>query len=351
MSTANTKAASYYASLDALRFLAVFVSFLTHSRVSDFLHGHTFFFLVSGFILTNLAQKEYDYDHKFSLYNFIMRRVLRTVPVYYLLLFVGFVIVPALADTPVTIPNPIPYLTFTANYIDDNHIFILTLLWAISVQEQFYLFISVVYRFMYKYLIPIIIGMFVVSFVYKYIGIQQGWNLYAHTLNHFVSFGMGVLLSLAVQKDWLAKLYRCPWWANILMYISIFTVFYFSTLLYDFRWWLYLDNLIISIGFCYIILEQCFFEHKIIRLERFSSMQYLGRISYGLYCYQGVVITFGDLINNRFNVGLDRYVLTGINFFLLIGISHLSYRYFERIFLKMKDKFRNYPSLQRPVLK
>lgn len=351
MSPINTKAGSYYASLDVLRFIAVFVSFLTHSEISNFLHGHTFFFLVSGFILTNLAQKEYDYDHKFSLLNFIMRRVLRTVPVYYLLLFVGFVLVPAFADKPVSIPNPIFYLTFTANYIDDNHIFILTLLWAISVQEQFYLFISVVYRFLYKYLIPIIILMFLVSFVYKYIGIQQGWNLYAHTLNHFISFGMGVLLSIAVQRNWLSKLYQLPKWLNILLYALIGCIFYFSTPLYEFIWWQYADNLVISACFCYIILEQCFFTKKIIHLERFSSLQYLGRISYGLYCYQGVVITLGHVINDRLDLGLNAYILTGINFFLLIGISHVSYQYFEMKFLAMKEKFRNYPSLQRPTLK
>jgi len=351
LSGTKNKAGSYYASLDVLRFIAVLVSFLTHSKISDFLHGHTFFFLVSGFILTNLAQKEYDYDHKFSLLNFIMRRVLRTVPVYYLILFVGFILVPAFSDKAVSVPNPIYYLTFTANYINDDHIFILTLLWAISVQEQFYLFISLVYRFLYKYLIYVIVLMFGVSFLYKYIAIHEGWNLYSHTLNHFVSFGSGVLLSIAVQRDWLKRLYRLPKWVNALIYILIGGILYFSTSLYTFFWWSYLDNLVVSLCFSYVILEQCFFSNRIVPLERFTSLQYLGRISYGLYCYQGIVITFGNVMEERLGLGLNPYALVAVNFLCLIAISHISYQYFESRFLGLKEKFRNYPSLKRPALK
>ena len=329
--------------MDALRFLAVTASFLHHQKIWDFIHGHTFFFLLAAFILTRLAFKEYLVTYKFSWINFTIRRLLRIAPPYLLVLLICFVIVPLIAPKEVQLPNPAWYLTYTANYCSTPHIFALTILWAISVQEQFYLFISTCYKFLYKYLFQVALVMILVSIVYKSMAISMGWGMYFHTLNHFSSFGCGILLAIGTKQGWFERLYRMPKVLNICLYAVIGLLFYNSNKLYAFSSWYIADNVVMSLAFSYIVLETSFFTNKFVDLNKTVRLHYLGRISYGLYCYQGLVITAGGI----FFSSLSLPWLTLANYIALILVAHFSYQLVERKFLLLKPRFRTYSSDER----
>jgi peptidoglycan/LPS O-acetylase OafA/YrhL len=97
------------------------------------------FFVLSGLIITHLIFKEADLRGSFSWRDFMIRRALRILPLYYLIVF-------AVIAIDLFVPNGIrtesqPFaLTMTYNFIPkmyyssvEGH------LWSIAVEEQFYL--------------------------------------------------------------------------------------------------------------------------------------------------------------------------------------------------------------------
>ena len=95
--------------------------------------------------------------------------------------------------------------------------------------------------------------------------------------------------------------------------------------------------------FGYFILNVSSNPASIVNLE-YNWISYLGKISYGIYIYQTAFIVasihliqwmFGDSLSTlTFNLLL--YPLSAL---LTIGVSALSYRYFETPFLTFKNRF------------
>ncbi len=83
-----------------------------------------------------------------------------------------------------------------------------------------------------------------------------------------------------------------------------------------------------------------------------KALNYLGQISYGIYMYHMIVVTFVLFVFLRIQniVSLKDWqtiVLINISSVLLtILISHISFRYFESHFLNLKEKFREKKSIQ-----
>ena len=72
-------------------------------------------------------------------------------------------------------------------------------------------------------------------------------------------------------------------------------------------------------------------------LLNFGPLKYLGKISYGLYLYhQPILIAlrgFGPLE--------AWYICAPLGLSVALVFSHLSYQYFERPILRLKDRFRS----------
>ena len=100
----------YFKGLNALRFFAAFLVVLHHAeqirlkygmfnlkQLSLFNNGGiavTFFFVLSGFLITYLLLKEQAYTSSISIGKFYTRRVLRIWPLYFLLVIIGTVFIP-----------------------------------------------------------------------------------------------------------------------------------------------------------------------------------------------------------------------------------------------------------------
>ena len=61
--------------------------------------GVDLFFCLSAFLITTLLINEYQKNKTISIKNFILRRLLRIVPVYYLYIFFAFIILPMITKT------------------------------------------------------------------------------------------------------------------------------------------------------------------------------------------------------------------------------------------------------------
>ena len=87
----------YFQSFDALRFISFFLVFLLHTPVDEnsFMSffsksggtGVSFFFVLSGFLITYILIIEKKNFNKISLKNFFVRRILRIWPLFYLMIF------------------------------------------------------------------------------------------------------------------------------------------------------------------------------------------------------------------------------------------------------------------------
>lgn len=69
-----------------------------------------------------------------------------------------------------------------------------------------------------------------------------------------------------------------------------------------------------------------------------SVINYLGRISYGIYMYHFLVMILVLLFASKFNIETN-WVIYPLILLGTIGISSISYHYFEVIFLKLKTKY------------
>lgn len=151
--------------LNALRFFAAFFVLIHHGEVirgknglEDFGwlgffnnggNGVTFFFVLSGFLITYLLLKEVVKTGRVYIKKFYLKRILRIWPLYFLLVFIGTIGLPFAFNIlqieyqmPYTIGQTWYYFLFflpgLVTYFYGHHF--LEPLWSIGVEEVFYLF-------------------------------------------------------------------------------------------------------------------------------------------------------------------------------------------------------------------
>jgi peptidoglycan/LPS O-acetylase OafA/YrhL len=138
-------------SLDGLRAISIFLvvighlagtqNFLARSSLSLFGDvanlGVRVFFLISGFLITDLLLKEFRDTGRLSLKNFYMRRILRIFPAFYC--YIGVItLAAALGWVSLTHSDLLYAMTYTMNHHYDAS-WCVGHLWSLAVEEQFYL--------------------------------------------------------------------------------------------------------------------------------------------------------------------------------------------------------------------
>ena len=103
--------------------------------------GVNFFFVLSGFLITYLIHQEIDKTGKFCFRTFIIRRILRIWPLYFLILAIGFYLKGNLNGFGY-------YISFLSNieviYQNKFQTGILFPLWSVSIEEQYYFLIPII---------------------------------------------------------------------------------------------------------------------------------------------------------------------------------------------------------------
>lgn len=368
----------YFESLNGLRFIAAFLVVMHHSETirnkyllpnlqqfSLFQNGRTavtFFFVLSGFLITFLLLRERDKNGTVSVSNFYVRRVLRIWPLYFLLVVIGTILVP-FAIKIIHFNYQMPYtfsevwlyfvlfIPFVVNAIFGHHF--LEPLWSIGVEEIFYLMWAPIFRLVKKGIVPILIFLIVVSVLLRNIHFSPIADYVINCLL-FDSMAIGGLgawwlfnLKKPIEEVFL---FRSVWVQSILL--SLLAIFIFS--IHEIQdnsiggvvYWTFthpvIGSFLVNGLFLYLIVNVSINSKRIFSLKG-KIWDWLGDISYGIYMYHmlfvfGIILLFKNKLQTlSLSSGTILYysiVTVGV-----ITTAYLSKNLFENQFLKLKGRF------------
>lgn len=369
----------YFENLDFLRFVAFFLVFTQHSLLGQTLKtfstndfyarcvtllssgnkGVSFFFVLSGFLITYLILTEIQEQGKLNLKHFYIRRTLRIWPLFLAVVCFGFFIYPFIKNLlgiHSIISNDISYyFSFLSNFdtirilhngLDDTAPMMLNITWSVSIEEQFYLFWPLIFivlpQRLYVYTFYVII---LCSLVFRYIYINDLSQLYFHTFGVMGDLSLGGLFAYYSIKSnrFLSTITNLPKLAVIGIYIFGFSLLLYGNYFYPTKFDLVYLRLIYTLFFGFIILEQNFARNSFVKFGRFKAVSRLGKYTYGLYLLHPIGIQASIIIYNKFNISQDQLVFalgySLVAFIISMVISYLSYHYFEAYFLKIKKRY------------
>jgi len=213
------------------------------------------------------------------------------------------------------------------------------------VEEQFYLVLGIALKYFVRYL-TWLFGIFLgISLVFSAFlsGPESGG--YFHTLTYFFDFAAGGIAAILFSRKnqgifWLASL---DGWRKALFYFYLpihFVIFYFIEKMGGNEWSDLMNRYFFIIYIALLIIEQVMNTRRITVLEKNKFLIFTGKISYGLYCFHGITITGIDLMIKHFHLDISQYLTAAITFCKNFLLATLSYLYFEKPFLRLKDKIR-----------
>ena len=351
----------YIKELDGLRAIALFLVVVSHWLSKNALVaslnlgqiGVSTFFVLSGFLITsilfdNRTKAEMSGAPKIRImFQFVVRRALRIFPIYYLFIIILFV----LGDrTGTNIRSSIPYfITYMANfyfYKIRSWDGMLSHLWTLSVEEQFYLLWPWVMLFVSRRYLLFSIALFVavgVSTGYAFAD-YEGFGL-TLPFTCFDSFGLGALLAFVTvwYKEYLAVFCQINSVAAIIcILVLIFAATSGQAMLLPNRT---IQSVVALWIIAYIVYGKYVLDKSFYLLNN-NVLVYLGRISYGMYLYH-LPLQYDYKFIDMHIVPLlpgtiaqyPEAVIFFINLLLLIIVSSLSWYLLERPILTLKRRF------------
>lgn len=351
------KRLSFIPQLDSFRFFAVFLVLISH-WIPKFNYlpwgslGVTFFFVLSGYLISSnllylkesINNKEISIPQAFKL--FYIRRTLRIFPLYYFAIILLYLLIGKIFEG-----NVIWYITYLPNilmYREKAWPGMLSHFWSLGVEEQFYLLwpllIFSVKWDRLKYLFPFMIA---VSITFKFIVYITHGSFLCTLLpwSNFDAFGIGAILAyLPFAPHRTALLEKIPFLWGFLTCTALSIVFQIT-------------------GF-YVLFGVCFSGSSFFIIRKAQkgftgfagailnhpALQYLGKISYGLYVYHNFIPWLWRCLTgteDRYPLPVTLFaknnwlskpvVALSAEFILLVGISSLSWFLLEKPFNNLKN--------------
>ena len=305
------------------------------------------FFVLSGFLIIKIIYNDKLRD-RFSIRKFYIRRILRIFPLYYLILIFGFVfywqILPLLGipfENNYNLSNAVLLGTFFLPNVMSKLYMpggILEVLWSIGIEEQFYIIVAPLLFIINKH--RILQTLLILTTVYFIIFHLEFFNVLQEYIMVFFFLFFGGIVAILEDKKQLEFLKKSVIFPVL---ITILTVLYFTTSLFEFES-VFLFNLVTMLLFGSFI-HTIAHNNKGIEIRN-RMLNYFGQISYGIYMFHVIalnIVVFLFLKVEWLKTFSDNMTIILINiltFALTIFMAHLSYRYFETYFLKLKNKFR-----------
>jgi peptidoglycan/LPS O-acetylase OafA/YrhL len=372
----NYKNITLFEGLNSLRFFAAFLVVLHHAEtirkkyelpnfqdIGLFRNGDnavTFFFVLSGFLITYLLLKENKRTNTISIKNFYIKRVLRIWPLYFLLVIIGTLIVPFVFELaninyqmPYTLSEVWFYFLFflpgLVTYFFGHHL--LEPLWSIGIEEVFYLIWAPLFKIGKQRIFVILVAIFVIKVILLILAqfwIKDPLTVYLIQMFRFEAMAIGGLGAFFIfnRKSPLSELSIYKKSFQVFFYGLLISYLVFYTMINNGIWnFIFhtpvLSGLFIDFLFLYLIIGVSLIDHNIFKLRN-KFLNYLGEISYGIYMYH-LLLIFGCIqflkkYLVQLSSPLSSFLFYAIVIIFVIAVSSLSKVLFENYFLNFKNK-------------
>jgi peptidoglycan/LPS O-acetylase OafA/YrhL len=308
--------------------------------------GVNLFFCLSGFIITRLLIQEEDRNGRIDWKAFWIRRALRIWPLYYVIYVIGFVGFPGggyLSGVGMGSPHAPWFALFLGNWSMIVHgpigSDILSVLWSVCVEEQFYLVIPIVLAVLGRRgRIAFCVAGIVAAILRRQMLADAGVRQYMMTYDSLAQTDAilsGVLVATLLQKpnhraiaERLTRVVLA--WAVLPLTLVLLTRSHLGHEIAVRRVW---DPVFICIVASMWVLVGAVGTPRWSRVMTAPILVFLGKISYGLYMWHEVMLS-----------------LFGGGFLTLgavVATAWASYRFLERPILKFKHRWSRVES--RPV--
>jgi peptidoglycan/LPS O-acetylase OafA/YrhL len=339
--------------LDGLRGLACLLVLVYHvmpHRIPLGWAAVDLFFVLSGYLITSIILKFSQEDH--FLFHFYMRRGLRIWPVYFLTVLTVAAAVPFLPRP--FVPVGLPYvLTYTQNLPlywsanSSNFTSYLDHIWSLAIEEQFYvlwpLLVVLVGR---RGVIPLALAVLSASVSARMFGFS--WLLLLARADGLV---LGAILAAipAIRRghEPTAKRWQVGFGAAAITAVAYLAALFAAggiVPLVTPRWPALTVLAVNLLAFGIVGIVLCRRGSPGLWPLRRPRLVRIGKLSYGLYMFHYVILCLSD--DAAWGLGLGGRPLwrEAITVVVIFGLAAVSWRYFERPILALKDRFPYRPS-------
>jgi peptidoglycan/LPS O-acetylase OafA/YrhL len=341
-------------SLDGLRCIAVSLVLFSHLLgTTGFLHppktswpyefgnlGVKVFFVISGYLITNLLITELERTNKIHLGKFYFRRTFRIFLPFYFMIGV-LILLGAAGLASITTKDVLHAVTYTSNYYSARS-WSVGHTWSLGVEEQFYLLWPAVLVFMgrrrgFHAAAAVLLICPIIRLAYWHVYRLDGIGYRFETCADAIATGC----LLAGAHEWLQgqSLYKRLLESKI--FLAVPAIVLFADTFYGHPTvYLLISHSIMNIGIA-LCLDWCVTHHTgfVGRVLNSRPLVYMGVISYSLYLWQQVFFNrYSALAMNGFpvNVGLVAVAALGSYYLIELPSLRLRQRFERNIFFDSK---------------
>lgn len=349
----------HFHTFDALRFFSFLIVFIHHvpipeSSIFSFFSksggiGVTFFFVLSGFLITYILVHEKSVTGQILLKKFFVRRILRIWPLFYAMILFAFLTPYLLHILHISYsnegykPNWLMSMLFLENYkmmITDSfpNVSPLRIMWSLCIEEHFYIIWGILISIIPLRRIPHLIwGSILMAnlsrIIYTHYGIATA-DLFTN-IDYF-AFGAIPAYILVLKTELLDKMEKLSSGIKYLIALtSLILIFGIPNLKLE-----WLNLLAPSLYGTFFSLTILFTlpQKNYLKIRDDLGISKLGVFTYGLYLFHTIVINFFLQIKvSSFDYNWQLILFTSLITTILISI--MSYHIFEKQFLKLKVYF------------
>jgi peptidoglycan/LPS O-acetylase OafA/YrhL len=364
----------YRPELDTLRFFAFLVVFMAHTlwNPADYFVGRhvplwaakilagvtcagsfgvDLFFVLSAYLITELLVREKEQRGALDVRSFYIRRMLRIWPLYYFFVTLS-IFVPFLnPGHAFSLRYILPFLLLAGNWstvvFGPLHTAVFPL-WSVSIEEQFYLlWPPIVARLSRRKIVFTAAGMILLATLARVVALllhAKGWQVWQNTVARLDPIATGILLAVLLRG-------RTPNFTRGLRFalfacgvLLVALTGYFVASWGESAPW---AGTLVAFPVVAVSCAAIVFASIGVGV-RVRSLEYLGKISYGLYVYHYLCILIAErFLHANGVVHLYMCLREVIALGLTVLISAVSYAFLETPFLNLKRKFTHIRS--RPV--